>query len=115
MAEGLARVLGGDRIEVLSAGSKPSGIVNSGAIAVMKERGIDITSHFSKSIDNIPPDTQYDYLITMGCEDECPNINAKKRLTWQIPDPKGGPVEFFRQVRENIENYIIKLLEEIET
>ena len=54
-----------------------------------------------------------DYLITMGCEETCPAVPRKRIIDWQIPDPKGNPIEFFRNVRELIEEKVRTLLEEI--
>lgn len=114
MAEGLARSMGGDTIDVFSTGSSPSGIVNSGAIQVMREKGIDISNHFSKSVETLP-DIEFDVVVTMGCEDECPAIRATKRIEWKVPNPKGGPIEFFRQVRDIIEGYVEELLKSLES
>ena len=49
-------------------------------------------------------------LITMGCGDECPFVPAKKRIDWKIPDPKGKPVGFFREVRDQIKEKVLNLL-----
>ena len=87
MAEAFARIHGGDDVEAHSSGSKPSGKINPKAIAAMKEIGYDLTSHHSKSLDEIPK-VQYEYAITMGCGDECPFVQAVHREEWQIPDPR---------------------------
>ena len=55
-----------------------------------------------------------DYLITMGCEETCPAVLAKKIIEWEIPDPKGKSIEFFRKVRNMIEDKIKTLFKEIE-
>jgi protein-tyrosine-phosphatase len=55
-----------------------------------------------------------DYLITMGCEETCPAILAKKIIEWDIPDPKGKSIEFYREVRDLIEDKVRTLLKEIE-
>lgn len=109
MAEGFARALGGDKIESFSAGSRPSSIVNPDAIVTMKEAGIDISGQFSKGFPDLPRQ-DFDYVVTMGCQDVCPFFPAKQELTWDIPDPKGrGPV-FFRTVRDQIKKHIKELL-----
>ncbi|MEK6591428.1 MAG: arsenate reductase ArsC [Nitrospinota bacterium] len=119
MAEGFARSVmvspgtkSGRRIpqiEVYSAGSMPSGIVNPIAVAVMKEKGINISAQTSKGF-NALPEGEFDITITMGCGDECPSIPAKKRINWQIRDPKGSPIEVFREVRDEIEKKVLELL-----
>ncbi len=86
MAEGLARTLFGNLIRVQSAGSQPSR-VNPNAIAVMREIGIDISRHHSKSVDEIDP-TAIDVVVTLCAEEVCPVWPGKLvRVHWPIPDP----------------------------
>ena len=86
MAEGLARSMFGEHAVVASAGSKPSR-VNPYAIEVMKELGIDLGSHHSKSVDEIDP-ANVDTVITLCAEEVCPVFLGKaRRLHWPIPDP----------------------------
>lgn len=86
MAEGLARRLWGDRVRVLSAGSRPSR-VNPLAVQVMAERGIDLTTHRSKSVDTLDP-TEVDLVVTLCAEEVCPVfLSAAPRLHWPLPDP----------------------------
>ena len=112
IAEAFARLLGGDRVEAYSAGSRPSGVVNPKAIASMKEIGYDLSSHNSKSLDELP-DIDWDFVATMGCGDECPFIRSKRREDWQIPDPKNMPPDEFRNVREMVREKVASLLAEI--
>jgi arsenate reductase (thioredoxin) len=109
MAEGFARHYGGDKILAFSAGSRPAGFVAPLAIEVMKEKGIDITRHHSKAISELPRQS-FDYVVTMGCGDECPWVKGKLHLDWQIADPIGRPIEFFRQVRDEIEEKVKELV-----
>ncbi len=109
MAEGFARALEIKDLVVYSAGSHPAGFVAREAILMMKEKGIDLSSHYSKGVDQVP-DIEYDFAITMGCGDYCPTVKAKKRLDWEIPDPIGRSPDFFRQVRDEIEQKVRKLL-----
>lgn len=101
MAQAFARIYGGDQIEAFSAGSRPSGKVNPRAIAAMAELNYDLSSHTSKSLDDLPP-MEFDYVVTMGCGDACPFIPARNRLDWQIPDPRDMNPEDFRTVRDLI-------------
>lgn len=112
MSQAFAKILGGDRVEAYSAGSRPSGIVNPKAIASMAELGYDLSKHDSKSLDDIP-DVEYDAVVTMGCGDACPHVKAKLRLDWQIPDPKHMPPEEFRVVRDYIKGQIADLLKTV--
>ena len=112
MAEGFARKSAQGKIEVQSAGSKPSGKVNETAIEVMKEAGIDISDQRSKGFDELGKEN-FDYVITMGCGDVCPFVPAKHRIEWDIADPKGKPIEAFRETRDMIERKVEKLLENL--
>ena len=112
MAEAFARVHGGDAVEAYSAGSRPSGIVNPKAIAAMREVGYDLSSHISRSLDDIPH-LRYDLVATMGCGDSCPSIPAMRREDWQIPDPKDMEPEEFRVVRDEIEKSVMAALESV--
>ena len=109
IAEAFARIHGKDVIKAYSSGSRPSGKVNDKGIASMKEVGYDMSVHTSKSLSDIP-DIEYDYVITMGCGDECPFVRAKHREDWGIPDPKNMDAEGFRKVRETIEEKVKKLI-----
>ncbi|MEK7678862.1 MAG: arsenate reductase ArsC [Deltaproteobacteria bacterium] len=109
MAEAFAKALCKGNIAAYSAGSRPSGAVNPDAVKVMAEAGYDLNGHGSKSIADIP-DIEYDIAVTMGCGDECPFVKAKKRIDWNIPDPNGNTLEFFRAVRNLIEAKVKELL-----
>jgi protein-tyrosine-phosphatase len=112
MAEAFARIHGGDQVEAVSAGSRPSGRVNPKAVAAMKEIGYDLTTHTSKGLEPFNGQ-EFDAAVTMGCGDECPLVLAKRRVEWQIPDPKELPPDQFNKVRDLIEQNVKELLEEI--
>lgn len=113
MAEAFARIHGGQAVEAISAGSRPSGRVNPKAIDAMRELGYDLTTHTSKGLE--PFNGQdFDAAVTMGCGDACPMVNAKRRIDWQIPDPKEMPPDKFREVRDFIESKVRQLLQSIE-
>jgi arsenate reductase len=75
----------------------------------LKELGYDLTAHQSKGLDAFNG-KEFDAAVTMGCGDECPLVYAKKRVDWQIPDPKGMPPEEFQAVRNQIEQKVKELL-----
>ncbi len=117
MAEGFARYhaqrLGLD-VEIRSAGTHPAGYVHPDAITVMREKGIDISGQYSKGFS--PEDLlDYDYVIAMGCLDSdiCPANFRGVSENWEIPDPIGRGLEFYRKVRDMIEDKVLKLLSEI--
>lgn len=86
MAEGLARHLLGDGVEVMSAGSEPTAI-NPFAIEAMAEIGIDISAQRAKSIDEMDV-ASFDLIVTLCAEEVCPVVPGRvKRLHWPIGDP----------------------------
>jgi len=113
MAQGFAESLGQGKLEVYSAGSRPSSQIDPLVIEVMKEKGIDLSSRHPKGLDDLPP-VGMDYLITMGCEETCPAVLAKKIIEWQIPDPKGKPIDEVRRIRDVLEAKVKMLLEEVD-
>ena len=106
MAEGLLRSIAGDRFEVFSAGTKPIGL-NSNAIIVMRERGIDISQHRSKSVDDFAGQ-QFDYVITVcdNAREACPYFPGGKAVHHNFEDPARVPseqqLEAFARVRDEI-------------
>ena len=110
MAEAFARIHGAGRVEAHSAGSRPSGRVNPKAVEAMKEVGYDLTTHTSKGLDGFNGQ-EFDAAVTMGCGDECPLVLARRRLAWQIPDPRDMPPERFQEVRDLIESKVKELLQ----
>jgi RimJ/RimL family protein N-acetyltransferase/protein-tyrosine-phosphatase len=112
MAQAFAAMYGGDRVEALSAGSRPSGKVNPKAVAAMAELGYDLTEHASKGLEAYNG-TEIDAAVTMGCGDACPLVKAARRFDWTIPDPREMPPEKFREVRDLIGQKVKALLGEL--
>jgi arsenate reductase (thioredoxin) len=108
MAEAFARVHGGDAVQALSAGSRPSGVINPKAIRFMAELGIDLTTHDSKSLADI--DGEFDAVVTMGCGDSCPWVPARRREDWDLADPKHMDDDGYRAVRDDIAARVRALL-----
>lgn len=111
MAEAFARMHGGEAVEALSAGSKPSGRINPKAIRFMAELGYDLSAHASKSLDDI--DGEFDAVVTMGCGDSCPWVPAKRREDWGLPDPRDMDDEGYRAVRDEISSRVKTLLAQL--
>lgn len=111
MAEGFAKQIGKGVIEAYSAGSEPSGVVNSKAIAAMKEVGMDISSFKSKGFDSVPA-AECDIIITMGCGADTPSLPARIRLDWDLPNPKDMTQEEFNQVRDEIRDRVVSLVKD---
>jgi arsenate reductase len=114
MAEGFAKHYARQRnldIEIHSAGTHPAGYVHWDAIAVMREKGIDISQQFSKSVASFDL-REFDYVIAMGCLDSnicLANFHGVSE-DWGIPDPIGRGLEFYCKVRDMIEERVLNLL-----
>ena len=110
MAEAFAKIYGGPDIEAFSAGSTPSGKINSKAVSAMNELGYDLDNHSSKSLDEIKANAPFDVVVTMGCGDACPWMPAKEFIDWEIPDPKSmEPIEF-NKIRDLIKEKVKELI-----
>jgi protein-tyrosine-phosphatase len=114
MAEGFAKHYGNGKVEATSAGTMPSSKVNPLAIEVMQEKGIDISKNEPKLI-TIQMVQGADTIIVMGCSalGFCPAPLLGKVTDWNIEDPKGKPLEKVREIREEIEEKVKKLINEI--
>ena len=89
IAEGLAKSMMGSEYNIQSAGSQPSESVHKNAISTMKEIGIDISNHESKSLEDLDEEVinDVDYIITLCAEEFCPTLNnkAKKMIARILP------------------------------
>ncbi|HNJ40118.1 MAG TPA: arsenate reductase ArsC [Acidobacteriota bacterium] len=121
MAEGLLRHDGGAAFEVHSAGTKPS-LVRPEAIAALREIGIDITSHWSKSVNDFAGQ-EFDYVITVcdNAKENCPYFPAKtRRIHFSFDDPAGVTgtdderLAEFRRVRDEIRTWLAGFIQEVQ-
>jgi len=96
MAAGFMREIGGDRVEVLSAGSAPKDTINPVAIEAMAEVGIDIANQQPKVL-TTEAVQESDAVITMGCGDVCPVFPGKRYEDWVLEDPAGQDINFVRK------------------
>lgn len=119
MAEGLLRHAGGDFYEVYSAGVEPS-FVRPQAVEAMREIGIDITNHRSKSVDEFTGQ-EFDYVITVcdNASERCPVFPGKtERVHWSFDDPAAAEgddaarLAVFRRVRDEIHERIRRFVKE---
>ena len=78
MSQAFANIYGGNALEADSAGSKPPGVITPKAISAMKESGYDLTTHHSKSLNEVKTNAPFDVIVAMGCDDPCPRMPAKK-------------------------------------
>jgi arsenate reductase (thioredoxin) len=112
MAAGFLRALGGERVEVLSAGSEPADRLNPVAVAAMAELGIDIATNQPKIL-TTEAVKDSDVVITMGCGDTCPVFPGKRYEDWELTDPAGLPLEQVRLIRDEIRARVAALLAEL--
>jgi arsenate reductase len=114
MAEEFASQYGKGRVIASSAGVRLAEKVSPIVVEVMKERGIDISSNSPKLLTPKMVE-EADQVITMGCSVEkiCPAPLFKKVTDWNLEDPKGLPIEKVREIRDEIERKVTKLLEDI--
>jgi arsenate reductase len=112
MAAGFARHLGGDRLEVRSAGSEPSDVVNPAAITAMAELGIDISDQTPKMLTTEAVGAST-VVITMGCGDACPVLPGTSYRDWALADPAGKGIEAVRPIRDEIHSRVQALLAEL--
>ena len=110
MAQAFATMYGGNNVEAYSAGSRPSGKINPKAIDAMNELGYNLSSHSSKSLEEVKTFAPFDAVVTMGCGDACPWMPAKEFFDWQIPDPREMDKDDFRTVRKFIREKVKELL-----
>ena len=112
MAAGFMRELGGDRVEVLSAGSAPKDSINPVAVAAMAEIGIDIANQKPKVL-TTEAVQESDAVITMGCGDVCPVFPGKRYEDWVLDDPAGQGIDQVREIRDEIKARVESLLKEL--
>ena len=112
MAAGLLRSLAGEQIDVLSAGSEPADSINPAAVAVMAEKGIDISDTTPRAWTDEMLGSA-DVIVTMGCGDTCPFIPGKRYLDWELDDPSGKSVVEVREIRDQIERRVRGLMTEL--
>jgi arsenate reductase len=117
MAEGLANAFHGEKVEAVSAGSRPAGIIHPMAIRAMAEKGIDISGARSKSAADFL-EQDFDIVVTVcdSAAQDCPNWPGARHIEhWPIIDPfygTGEPMARFREVRDELEGRIAALLSE---
>lgn len=112
MAAGFLRDLGGDAVEVRSAGSDPGPHINPAAVAAMAEVGIDISDQIPKLLTSDAVEAA-DVVITMGCGDACPIFPGISYRNWELDDPAGKGIDAVRPIRDEIKSRVTALVTEI--
>jgi arsenate reductase len=93
----------------LSAGTTPAERIHPEVVQVMLEIGLDLSDRQPQPLTHELTE-QADIVVTMGCGDECPYIPGKRYIDWDLPDPKGRPLEEVRAIRDEIARRIDSLL-----
>jgi len=112
MAAAFAREIGGDRVVIHSAGSAPRETLNSAVVAVMLEKGIDISSETPRKLTD-EMGRSADVVVTMGCGDACPVYLGKRYIDWELIDPAGKVIDDVRPIRDDIEKRVRSLIAEL--
>jgi protein-tyrosine-phosphatase len=102
------------RHRALSAGSvaDPAGRIHPEVVQVMAEVGVNLTDVRPVRLTRELAE-QADVVVTMGCGDACPYISGKRYVDWDLPDPKGRPIEEVRATRDEIARRVAELLAEL--
>ena len=105
----------GGRHSAESAGSvaDPAGHVHPEVVEVMRELGVDLSDRRPRPLtDELAQ--RADVVVTMGCGDTCPYIPGKRYIDWDLPDPAGRPLEEVREIRDDIDQRVRALVEELD-
>ena len=114
MAAALLQHHAGDQVVVRSAGTAPADSVNPAVIEAMNEVGIDLHAEGAtpKKLTDAAVEAS-DFVITMGCGDECPFYPGKRYLDWTLDDPAGQSIDAVRTIRDRIDELVQELLAEV--
>ncbi len=112
MAAGFLTHLAGESVEVRSAGTAPADAVNPAVVEAMREVGVDLSAETPKVLTTDAVQAS-DYVITMGCGDECPYFPGKTYLDWVLDDPAGQGVAAVRPIRDEVRRRVGELLEQL--
>jgi arsenate reductase len=113
MSEALFLRAAAGRHEARSAGTTPGERVHPEVVEAMAELGIDLSARIPHKLSQ--EDAEWaDVVVTMGCGDECPYVPGKRYLDWDLPDPKGRPLEEVRRTRAEIERRVTALVAELD-
>lgn len=113
MSQALFEQAAAGRHTALSAGTTPGDRVHPEVIEVMNELGIDLADRTPQLLTRELAE-QADLVITMGCGDQCPYIPGKRYLDWDLPDPKGRPIDEVRMTRDEIADRVHRLIADLD-
>jgi arsenate reductase len=111
MAERLFREAATGRHEARSAGSAPGAAPHPVVLEALDEVGIDASDHVPALLDD--ERIEWADVVVATCDDACPVVPGKRYLSWQLPDPKGRPLDEVRVLRDDIANRVRELVEDL--
>jgi arsenate reductase (thioredoxin) len=113
MSQALFERAAAERHTAASAGTTPADRVHPAVVEVMGELGIDLADRRPQLLTReLAADA--DVVVTMGCGDECPYIPGKRYVEWELPDPKGRPIDEVRATRDEIDRRVRALIDELD-
>jgi arsenate reductase len=113
MSQALFERAASRRHSARSAGTTPGDRVHPEVVEVMNELGIDLSDRQPKLLTT--EDAEWaDVVVTMGCGDECPYLPGKRYVDWDLPDPKGQPIDAVRDTRDGIARRVEALIAELD-
>src|SRR5262247_1481477 len=112
MAAGFLERKAGETVRILSAGGEPADQLNPAVVEAMSEVGIDVSAERPKKLETDMV-RECDVVITMGCGDACPVFPGKRYEDWDLEDPAGKDLESVRRIRDEIDERVQRLVEEL--
>ncbi len=112
MSQALFEQAANGRHHALSAGTTPAEQVHPEVVDVMREVGIDVSGNRPQLLTRDLAE-QADVVVTMGCGDQCPYVPGKRYIDWDLPDPKGLPLDEVRNIRDDISRRVTALASEL--
>ena len=113
MSEALFARAAGDRHTAASAGTTPADRVHPEVVEAMAELDVDLSSRVPQRLTGELA-AQADLVVTMGCGDECPYVPGVRYVDWELPDPKGRPLDEVRATRDEIARRVAALVDELD-
>ena len=95
--------------QAISAGTEPATHIHPEVLSVMREVGIELEGVTPQFL-SVDLASQANTLVTMGCGESCPVVPGLKREDWNLPDPKGQPLERVRQIRDEIRKRVHEMV-----
>ena len=113
MSEALFARSAENRHQAESAGTTPAERVHPEVVEAMRELGVDLAGRTPQKLTREAAE-RADVVVTMGCGDECPYIPGRRYVDWDLPDPKGRPLDEVRAIRDDIASRVEQLVRKLD-